>query len=110
MISVYSGTRRQQHLEGKCSSQLRHLQAGVIKNLEEPILSRWPATYKMMDSGLLRKLPGVDFFAAEAHFHDPATQTFIVSVKHGKIITDHQIQMNMRILKCLQHMSLHMNP
>ena len=61
-------------------------------------------------SGLLRKLPGVDFFVAEAHFHDPATQTFIVSVKHGKVITGHQIQMNMRILKCLQHMSLHMNP
>ena len=55
-------------------------------------------------SGLLRKLPGVDF-AAEAHFHDPATQTFIVSVKHGKVIRGHQIQM-----KCLQHTSLHTNP
>ena len=31
MGSVYSVTRRQQHLEGKCSSQLRDLQAGVKK-------------------------------------------------------------------------------
>ena len=33
MGSVYSVTRRQQHLEGKCSSQLRDLQAGVKKKI-----------------------------------------------------------------------------
>ena len=38
MASVDSVTRRQQHLEGKCSS----------KNLDGPILSKWPGTCKMM--------------------------------------------------------------
>ena len=70
MGSVYSVTRRQQHLEGKCSSQLRHLQAGVIKkpgwtNIEQMTRTLQNDGY----SGLLNKVAGVDLFANEVHFH-----------------------------------------
>ena len=41
MKSAYFVTRKQQHLEGKCSSQLSHLPVGAIKSLGRPILNRW---------------------------------------------------------------------
>ena len=47
MGSVYSVIRRQQHLEGKCSSQLRDLQAGVKKKI-------WMDQYWTDDQGLTK--------------------------------------------------------
>ena len=69
MGSVYSVTRRQQHLEGKCSSQLRDLQAGVKKksgwtNIEQMTKDLQNDRY----SGLLNKVAGIDLFAVEANF------------------------------------------
>ena len=60
--------------------------------------------------GLLCKVAGIDFFAVKPIFSDPATQIFIVSVKDIKVIIGRQMQMKIWILKCLQHMPLHMNP
>ena len=48
ITSGYSVKIRQQHLEGKFSSQMRHLQAGVIKSLDGPRLNRRPGTCKMI--------------------------------------------------------------
>ena len=47
MASAYPVTRRQEHLEGKYSRQLRHLQTGVTNSLDETILNRSPGTCKM---------------------------------------------------------------
>ena len=48
ITSGYSVKIRQQHLEGKFSSQMRHLQAGVMKSLDGPMLNRRPGTCKMI--------------------------------------------------------------
>ena len=48
ITSGYSVKIRQQHLEGKFSSQMRHLQVGVIKSLDGPMLNRRPGTCKMI--------------------------------------------------------------
>ena len=63
ITSGYSVKIRQQHLEGKFSSQMRHLQAGVIKSPDGLANDRY--------SGLLFKVTAVDFSAAKANFHRP---------------------------------------
>ena len=46
ITSGYSVKIRQQHLEGEFSSQMRHLQAGVTKSPDGPMLNRRPGTCK----------------------------------------------------------------
>ena len=61
-------------------------------------------------SGLLCKIAGVDLFAAEAHFHQPFYSKFYSKHQTWRGCMLPNADEKMWILKCLQHMPLHMNP